>query len=235
MTLKQRVYKILPFIPKINLAIGVKIHNATVKLNEETTKKRLSTHSNIYANIGCGSAGLAEDWINVDYSKYENVNCIFDCRKKLPFANQTVKGLYTEHFFEHLDYINEVPEFLANCYRVLQNGGVLRIVVPDAGRYLEGYCSEGWDLLKKIRPLDDQLVDSLMGIRYETKIQLINEVFRQGGEHKYAWDFDTMALMLRKEGFQNIQKMSYRKSNDELMAIDQPERRPESLYVEAIK
>ena len=198
-------------------------------------KGNLADKTNIYANIGCGDAGLAYDWINVDYGAYNNVKYTFDCRKNLPFADNSAKGLYTEHFFEHLDYFKEVPYFLKSCYRVLQKDGVLRIIIPDAERYLFAYCQEDWNALKKIRPLDDDLKDILMGIQYQTKMQLINEVFRQGGDHKYAWDYETLKVILSNAGFTNIHKMSYLKSNDPKLEIDQSVREPESLYVEAIK
>jgi predicted SAM-dependent methyltransferase len=235
MTIKQKVYKLLPFIPRINLSIGQKLHAARVKRNEGKIRAELSSKTNLYANLGCGDAGLAGDWINIDFSQYNNVTYTFDCRKNLPFADNTVKGIFCEHFFEHIDYVDEVPYFLASCYRSLQPGGVLRIIVPDAEKYLVGYCQDGWDYLKKTRPLDDNLMDGLMGKQYRTKMQLINEVFRQGGEHKYAWDFETMKLAMTDAGFSKVYKMDYLKTHDPKLEIDQLVRKPESLYVEAVK
>jgi len=229
------LYKRFPFIAATNLFIGRKIHAIKVKQSEKSVRDSFINKTNLYANVGSGGAGLANNWINIDYNQYENINCVFDCRKDIPFADNTVKGVYTEHFFEHLDYTKEVPYFLRNCYRVLQKNGVLRIIVPDAEKYLSGYCSDGWDELKKTRPLDDDLNDTLMGGKYRTKMQLINEVFRQSGEHKYAWDFETMQLSLADAGFTKIYKMSYGKSHDKKLEIDQLVRHPESLYVEAIK
>jgi len=229
------LYKFFPFVPKTNLAIGRKLYETTVKLNEKKVIKSLSNQKDIYANIGCGACGLDKGWINIDYIKYQNVTYPYDCRKNLPFANSTVKGIFCEHFFEHLDYKNEVPYFLQSCYRSLKKNGVLRVIVPDAEKYLLGYCAEGWDVLKKTRPLDDDLTDGLMGMRYQTKMQLINEVFRQDGEHKYAWDFETMQLALNSAGFTIVEKMDYLKSHDQALAIDMLIRKPESLYVEAVK
>jgi predicted SAM-dependent methyltransferase len=235
MTIKQKIYQLLPFIPKTNLLISQTLHPIKVKLNKGNVKAQLSNKTAIYANIACGSVGLPGDWINIDYGQHKNVNHVFDCRKSVPFADNTVKGMFCEHFFEHLDYFNEVPYFLASCYHSLQNGGVLRIVVPDAEKYMIGYCTEGWDYLKKVRPLNENLIDGLMGMQYQTKMQLINEVFRQSGQHKYAWDYETMKLALENAGFSKIYKMDYLKSNDSKLEIDQLIRKPESLYVEAIK
>lgn len=211
------------------------MYSLFVKLNRQNVIKSLSGRTNIYANIGCGGLGLAHDWVNIDLGKHLNVTYTFDCRNELPFADSSVQGIFTEHFFEHIDYDTEVPYFLQHCYRSLQPNGVLRIIVPDAEKYLIGYVQEGWDYMKKTRPLDDDLNDALMGIKYQTKMQLVNEVFRQGGQHKYAWDFETIKLSLQKAGFTNIQKMEYKQSHDPKVAIDELIRQPESLYVEAIK
>jgi len=234
MSLKKFIYAQLPFIPKVNLTIGRKLYPWKVKKNRNSVRESLRNKSSIYANIGSGGAGLPSGWINIDYAECKNVHYIFDCRKELPFATNSVKGLFTEHFFEHLDYSEEVPNFLSEVNRVLQNDGCVRIIVPDAEKYLIGYCSDSWDLLKETRQLNDNFIDG-MGIKYNTKMNLINEVFRQGGEHKYAWDFETLKYVLIEAGFSKVYKKSYIESDDKKLAIDMFERKYESLYVEAIK
>src|SRR6202012_4518096 len=68
----------------------------------------------LLVNLGAGDAGLP-GWINVARAAAPGVNCICDARKRLPFEDGAVKGIFTEHFFEHLDYGEEVPHFLAEC------------------------------------------------------------------------------------------------------------------------
>ena len=74
-----------------------------------------------------------------------------------------------------------------------------------------------------------------MGIKYNTKMELINEVFRQGGQHKYAWDYDTLKYVLEKAGFSRISKKSYLETIGSKLAIEMEARKFESLCVEAIK
>ncbi len=66
-------------------------------------------------------------------------------------------------------------------------------------------------------------------------MQLINAVFRQGGEHKYAYDEETLALVLRQAGFRRINRCGFGVSADPEMAPDTASRSGESLYMEAIK
>ena len=234
MTIKKLIYKRIPYIPKLNLAIDQKLYPWVVKRNRKKVIEALRNEVQVYANIGAGGAGLAIGWVNIDYTQCKNVHYIFDCRKELPFAANSVKGIFTEHFFEHIDFNEEVPYFLKEAHRVLQSDGCIRIIVPDAEKYLTGYCSDGWESLKQTRPLNKNLTDS-MGIKYNTKMELINEVFRQGGEHKYAWDYDTLKYVLETAGFSRISKRTYLESIDSKLAIDMEARKFESLYVEAMK
>lgn len=232
--MKKKIYALFPFIPKLNYQIGVWLHASKVKLNRPKYINFFKDKSNLKVNIGCGSCGK-EGWINMDYSEYNTVNCIYDCKTYLPFSSNSVKLIFTEHFFEHIDYVSEVPIFLKECFRSLQKDGVLRIIIPDAEKFLRAYVSNGWGDMIKTRPLTDNLYDQLMGYTYETKMQLVNEVFRQSGEHKYAWDFETLELCLRKAGFKQIKKLSYLNSQNEELVLDQSSRQYESLYVESIK
>ena len=61
-------------------------------------------------------------------------------------------------------------------------------------------------------------------------------IFRQGPEHKYAYDAETLEYVLNRFGFTQIKHQGYKQSVlGEELAIDNRERSPESLYIEAIK
>jgi len=70
---------------------------------------------------------------------------------------------------------------------------------------------------------------------YSMQMELINFVFRQNYEHKYAYDEETMIRILREAGFSNAVRQSYGTSLDSEMTPDRKDRSGESLYVEAIK
>jgi hypothetical protein len=119
----------------------------------------------------------------------------------------------------------------------LQPGGIVRLVVPDAGMYLRLYCEPGWQALVAARPLvkEGELYrDTWIGERYATKMEMINAVFRQSGKHRYAYDAETLLLTLREAGFADAVYCLYGESRNG-MPPDRIERRSESLYVEGIK
>jgi predicted SAM-dependent methyltransferase len=155
----------------------------------------------------------------------------------LPFSDNAVNAIYAEHAFEHFDPDAEAMFFLRESLRCLRPGGVLRVVVPDAGAYLRAY-GRTWDPLASMRQLESRKEgwrDPWLGDVYRTQMQLINAVFRQHGEHKYAYDEETLLLILRHTGFSRVILQRFGVSIDPDMAPDSESRKTESLYVDAVK
>jgi predicted SAM-dependent methyltransferase len=200
------------------------------------TKSKCKSLTGVRVNVGCGASPV-KGWINLDILLYPEVMC-WDCAKGLPFKDGSVDAIYSEHFFEHLDYNSEAKLFLRDCLRCLRSKGTLRIVVPDAGKYLKAYVQEDWAAIAEMRPLTktgDNYRDLWPYIVHRTKMEFINFLFRQFGEHKYAYDAETLLLMLRDVGFSSAFESDFNTSADPNMCKDTPQRQKESLYVEAVK
>ena len=185
-------------------------------------------------NIGCG-ANTAVGWINIDLDGPPGI-FRWDCRRGMPFDDNSVEVIFAEHVFEHFD-----PEsglhFLIECHRCLQPGGIIRIIVPDAGKYLELYRGD-WSGFLPVRPLVEEngtYRDHWLGRVYRTKMEFINEVFRQGTEHKYAYDADTLMMKLGDAGFQRVIQQQYGVTAANGAPLDTQSRSGESLYIEGIK
>jgi hypothetical protein len=58
-------------------------------------------------------------------------------RERIPFTDGSAIIIYSEHFFDTLDYPEEVQHFLRECLRVLQPSGIFRV----------GVCDTRWPLL----------------------------------------------------------------------------------------
>jgi predicted SAM-dependent methyltransferase len=207
---------------------------AWLRLRSRSAPRRYLGASELLVNVGVGPHGKP-GWVNVDAFPAPGVNCVVDCRTSLPFPDGSVRVIYTEHFFEHLDSEDEVPRFLAECHRVLRPGGLLRVIVPDMEQYLRAYCEEGWSSLERVRPLEPGLVDPYVKCSYNTKMELVNAVFRQAHQHKYAYDFETLAATLSRAGFSQIERSRFGESRVAEACLDHPARRSESLYVEAVR
>ncbi|HEX9990359.1 MAG TPA: methyltransferase domain-containing protein [Chloroflexia bacterium] len=230
--IKRLLYRIIP--RHTILPFWQELYAARVRFASRRVPGRYAGARELLVNLGAGDKGKP-GWVNVDVLKLPNVNCVYDCRKKLPFPENSVKGIFCEHFFEHIDYTEEAPYFLSECHRVLMPGGVIRIIVPDLEKYLRAYCAGSWEEFGRIRPLVDGGRDRYFGNKYNTQMELVNVLFRQGHEHKFAYDFRTLAFLLDKYGFQNVKQQQFGESYMEELVIDTPDRATESLYVEGVK
>lgn len=80
-------------------------------------------------NLGCGTR-LRADWTNADLVAAAPGVMTVDLRSRLPFADAGFGAVYHSHVLEHLDAATG-EAMLAECFRVLKPGGVLRVVLPD--------------------------------------------------------------------------------------------------------
>jgi len=92
-----------------------------------------------------------------------------------------------------------------------------------------------WETLAKIRPLVDGQTDYWYRINYRTRMELINQVFRQGTDHKFAYDWETLQMLLKEHGFSDVTLQTFGCGKSAELCIDRPERASESLYVEAVR
>lgn len=94
-----------------------------------------------YINLGCGPVFVdSPDWINLDFAPASPSVRRADLLDRLPLPSESARLVYASHFLEHIPK-PDVDAFLQECRRVLQPGGVVRLVLPDlqemAACYLE--------------------------------------------------------------------------------------------------
>jgi predicted SAM-dependent methyltransferase len=150
-------------------------------------------------NLGCGS-NLRPGWINIDLFN-AHADLQLDLREKWPFADAGIKHIYSEHVFEHFEFRREVPHLLSEARRVLETGGFFEVGVPDAEEILRAYGDPADPIWLSANTVHPDWCD--------TQLYHINYLFRQDAEHQYAWDFETLANVLRKAGFVNIVRREF--------------------------
>ncbi len=182
----------------------------------------------VYVNVACGPQVL-DGYLNLDLRNDDPAVITADARRLLPIGDGAARGIRAEQFVEHLETREELPAFLRTCLRKLEPGGILRIIVPDAARYLQAYCRNDlqgfWDL-EVPNPFPEDL---------PTRMDVINHVFHQWHEHRWAYDFETLEHRLGEAGFTHIERSAYQQSRDPKLAQDRDVHASYSLYVEAIK
>jgi predicted SAM-dependent methyltransferase len=110
-----------------------RLHRAALK------RVRRYSGNSLRLNVGCGK-NFKQGWINIDLGKEADLQ--LDVREPLPFADESVSTVYSEHFFEHLEYPDEARHFLKESLRVLQPGGRFSVGVPDTEWLVTAYAGE---------------------------------------------------------------------------------------------
>jgi len=191
-------------------------------------KPKLKSNEN-YLNLGCGS-NVIDGYINADFfyrfkfwkKDEQKKQWQLDLRYPLNCDNDVFDGIFTEHTLEHL-YPDDAANLLAELYRVLKPGSIIRITVPDIEKYVNFYN-------KKYDNIDMNEFKE----RYQTGCSAIRNT-TQNYFHFSAWDFNELKKYLENAGFKNVQRKEFSITQDSKLNLDLKDRSWETLYVEAIK
>ncbi len=191
--------------------------------------KSISAAKPLYLHVGCGTHFIP-GFINIDYNWQPGVDLCWDITGSLPFQGESVDGIFTEHCLEHFPFMT-CAKILSEFFRILRPGATLRLVIPDAGKYLDLYQEHKHSGHGNNFP--NATHSSEPDIGFFTPMMAVNRAFRDWG-HLYAYDAETMGALLRRLGFSCATK-SYKSGVDKMLLMDQEGHMPESLYVEAYK
>ncbi len=190
--------------------------------------RRVRAQRDLRVNVACGPQVLP-GFVNLDLRPASDEVIAWDSRRSLPVSDGSARGIRAEQFVEHLETREELPAFLCDCHRALAPGGVLRVIVPDTERYLQAYCRGDLTGFRELEVPDPFPAD------LPTRMDVINHVFHQWHEHRWAYDFETLVHRLKAAGFASVERSAYQRSRDPQLATDRDVHAPYSLYVEAVK
>jgi predicted SAM-dependent methyltransferase len=102
-------------------------------------KERSLPEATKYLNLGCGSR-YHPDWINIDIASRGPAVIQHDLSRGIPLPDASCDVVYHAAVLEHLRR-SDAETFLAECYRVLKPGGIVRVGVPDLEKICHLYLS----------------------------------------------------------------------------------------------
>lgn len=175
-------------------------------------------------HIGCGRHHL-EGWINIDIREIKGVDVVCDITQGLPFEEESVDLIFSEHVFEHFT-LEEGQSLLQDWYRVLRPRGGIRIAVPGLEEIIDKYLSGDWR--------KDPWVKS-WGYSNKTGAEYINAAFYKW-DHKCIYDSVLLSKSILEAGFTKVCRQQYRKSG--IKDLENLERRSEkesTLIIEGTK
>lgn len=179
--------------------------------------RMLASGQEVKLHLGCGEIRLS-GWSNVDLVGAGAADFIWDLREPLPFPDGTVSAIFHEHLLEHLTYWQGVALF-RECRRLLRPGGVLRLGVPDFGRYARDYAMDG------------RFINQVRGGR-PTRLLAMAEI-AYCYQHVSMWDGETLVALFTETG---LAQAEVRLSGDSRLdpVPDTDYREPETVYVEGV-
>jgi SAM-dependent methyltransferase len=201
-------------------------------------------------NLGCGSQ-TPEGWINVDYAfgarlvsiplfsainrkvrifktDWNGAIVIHDLRKRFPWENDTADVIYSSHTLEHLTR-EEGRHFIMECWRVLKQSGIIRIIVPDlraiVSAYLQGEILADDFVLK---------LDVMHGMDSGGLLRRALTPF-VSFPHKCMYDEKRLIAIMRETGFRVESKRPFESAILNIREIEAEDRTIDAVIVEGVK
>jgi len=173
-----------------------------------------------WLNLGCGPR-TPRDWINCDISAVPGVDVAMDIRCGMPFRSGSIECVAAIHVLQDLSW-DEIAPALAELHRVLKDGGVLRLAVPDLDKAVQAYLAN--DARYFYVPDRDA---KAIGAKLVTQIIWYGSV-------RTPCTFDFVDEWLHNARFFDITRMQFGETRmPGLATLDNRER--ETLFVEAVK
>mgnify|MGYP003645790479 CR=1 FL=1 len=138
-------------------------------------------------HLGCGKRDFGSEWVHIDQSNFPHV--VHQDVTNLPFEDNSCDLIYASHLLEYFDR-EEVVYVLKEWCRVLGEGGILRLAVPD----FESMCNlyrTGYSLDRFLGPLYGKMGDPPI-------------------YHKTSYDFKSLKSLLQEAGFKKVIRYDWR-------------------------
>ncbi len=196
-------------------------------------------------HLGCGTIFI-KDYLNIGWWTHLGESTLYaapngvegtylynhDLVKGIPAADNSLEVVYHSHLLEHLSNAEGI-EFVAACYRVLQPGCIMRVLVPDLELWSKNYVYGNqffFDEYRRFGLNDDKE-------QYPTNGAIFMGMLHNHG-HKMGYDFETLKSVLQRVGFHRIRRTMVQESDLPDIAVVEPYfalKALESLCVECYK
>lgn len=164
----------------------------------QTIERYLKSHSIRKLQLGAGSNNAA-GWLNTDIEPADK-QVYLDATARYPFPDGSFHYVFGEHVIEHVSW-EEGILMLRECYRVLAQGGKLRIVTPNLTKFIQ--LLNGVPDAEAQRFIDAKFRVGGFPVTPTPGIYILNRQMREWG-HQFLYDPPTLRKSLELAGFKQI-------------------------------
>ncbi len=150
-------------------------------------------------HLGCGGKFL-EGFIHVDMDEKDHIDFPNTDLRSLPFESNTVDLIYSCGNLEYYDQ-EEIPIVLKEWCRVMKQGSIIRLSVPNFDSIINVYQNNGKNIF------GEGILGPIFG-----KWKLSNGKYIY---HKTVFDFNSLEKHLTNVGFGNIRRYNH----DDVMPV----------------
>jgi predicted SAM-dependent methyltransferase len=169
----------------------------------------------LLCRLGILSEGYNQNWSRIS---------LVDIRRRLPLDDKLVDFIYCSHVLEHFKE-SETRKILIECKRVLKDGGIIRVVLPDLDRLVKNYKGPK-SFNNEIYGYEKEKYNSFLG-------QIMESFIRA---HQWMYNFDSFFELMKSAGYKNIEKKSFKRGRcPDIERLDLDIYRKTSFYIEAKK
>lgn len=146
-------------------------------------------------NCGCGQYPL-RGFINIDKNQTLRAD-VYAEMPSIPFGDGKLDEVWACHFLEHLER-DQADIFLSECYRVLRQGGMCAMVVPDTREVMRRYLEHSIDAVE----LPYRTWHKINDLDAICRLFLYSTV--ENSRHHWSYDSDTLWSAMWHAGFRDM-------------------------------
>ena len=204
---RKQSYLSLTLLALIALIIGVMIADDVKKAfrspllhlgDSRAIDQYLKAHSVRKLQLGAGGNN-PQGWLNSDIEPRDN-QVYIDATARFPLPDGSFQYVFNEHLIEHLPWELGVV-MLRESYRVLAQGGKIRIVTPNLTKFVQ-LLSDNLDA-EALRFINAKFRQGGVPVNAIPGIYILNRQMREWG-HQFLYDPPTLRKSLELVGFKQI-------------------------------
>jgi len=191
------------FGDRLNLGAGTTIIPGWTNL-DGSWNARLGKHPRLRQLLG--AVGLIPR--SVAATRWPGKLVHHDVRRPLRFESASVGAVYSSHMLEHL-YRVDAERLLAEIFRVLVPGGVVRLVVPDLRAIVERYVARSTAAARvggepAAELLNEELLLRERAPRSGSVVYRLYSALLDFHSHKWMYDGESLAALVAQAGFVQV-------------------------------